>query len=130
VWSGRPHREPTAHAATRPKARLPGSRIATRSARAAKLRACGEAQLLKCHGIEALQLVRDVLGTGMTIESASAARGDTGKVRVSWWGGLFRRALRCMAVTFGYATAHAYLGAMTPPKKSCRHSGPSWLVSS
>jgi hypothetical protein len=41
--------------------------------------------LLKCHGIEGLQLVRDVLGTGMTIESASPARGDTGKVRVSWW---------------------------------------------
>jgi hypothetical protein len=56
----------------------------------AQLLARAETQLLTRDGAEGLQLVGDILGSGMTIEGASAARDDTGKSRIEWWGGLFR----------------------------------------
>jgi hypothetical protein len=59
-------------------------------------------------GDDGVSLVRDILGSGFTIEAAAARRGDRDKVRVSWWGGTFRRCLRHLAEICGFAVQCAY----------------------
>jgi hypothetical protein len=67
-----------------------------------------EKQLTQRAGEDGVDLIRDVLARGLTIEKASAMRGDADKTRVAWWGGLFRRSLRHLAEISGFAVPGAY----------------------
>ena len=53
-----------------------------------------EARIVTRFGREGLELMRDVLGSGMTLEHAARERGEVTKHDVGWWGGLFRACLR------------------------------------
>jgi hypothetical protein len=59
-------------------------------------------------GEDGVDLVRDVIGAGKTIERAAVERGDRERKRVEWWGGLFRRSLKHLAEISGFAVPHAY----------------------
>ena len=49
--------------------------------------------LLRRFGEDGVELVRDILGRGHTVQQAAHDRGDTTKQPVNWWGGFFRRCL-------------------------------------
>jgi hypothetical protein len=76
--------------------------------RAVKVLAQVEARLMRRYGDEGLQLLRDVLGRGCTIEVAARERGEATKDRIGWWGSFFRRCLKVLAVLLGHATKDAY----------------------
>lgn len=59
-------------------------------------------------GEEGLALIRDVLGEGMTIERAATLRGEDDKQSIRFFGSLFRRCLRHLAVVLGFAVKGAY----------------------
>jgi hypothetical protein len=59
-------------------------------------------------GDEGLMLIRDILGTGMTIERAAVLRGEADKQSIRFFGSLFRRCLRHLAVVLGFAVKGAY----------------------
>ena len=63
-------------------------------------------QLHRQHGGEGLSLVRDILVRGLTVEAAARMRGAATKAACGFWGALFRRCLRCLAIALGYATSN------------------------
>ncbi len=67
-----------------------------------------ETYLCNRHGSECIALVRAVAAQGLTVERFARERGETGRVRVKWWGGLFRRALEVLAEASGQAVKNAY----------------------
>src|SRR5258706_357259 len=67
-----------------------------------------EAALSQRAGDDGVDLIRDVLGAGKTIELAARERGDDDKQRIGWWGGTFRRSLRHLAEISGFAVQGAY----------------------
>jgi hypothetical protein len=67
-----------------------------------------ERELSQRAGDDGVELIRDVLGAGKTIESAARERGDDSGRRMEWWGGLFRRCLRHLAEISGFAVQGAY----------------------
>jgi hypothetical protein len=67
-----------------------------------------DAQIVQKLGEDGVELLRDILGRGMTIETAAAQRGEGDKHRVGWWGGFFRRCLRHLAEVTGFAVRNAY----------------------
>jgi len=56
-------------------------------------------------GQEGEAIVRDVLGAGMTLLLAAAARGLTTERELIYFGGRFREALETLAKVFGYTNA-------------------------
>jgi hypothetical protein len=67
-----------------------------------------EKRIAEQYGAEAVNLLRDVLGAGKTIQSAARERGEVSNDCMKWIGGFFRRCLRHLAVILGFATRHAY----------------------
>jgi hypothetical protein len=54
-----------------------------------------EGRLRKQYVAEAVTLVREVLGDGLTVERAARKRGDADKdLAIKWWGGMLRRSLQ------------------------------------
>jgi hypothetical protein len=68
-----------------------------------------EKGLRKRYGDEAVALVREVLGDGLTFEKAARRRGDGDRQRaVEWWGTMMRRCLQELAEASGNAVRGAY----------------------
>ena len=68
-----------------------------------------EAALFGRYGNTGVALVRDVLGSGKTIEAVAAERGDgADKQALKFWGSFFRRCLRALAEILGFVTVGAY----------------------
>ncbi len=74
---------------------------------AARLRRI-ETRLARRYGVEAVLLVRDVIGRGQPVHAAAAGRGEGDRPRREWWGGLLRRALAALAEICGHAVEGAY----------------------
>jgi hypothetical protein len=62
-----------------------------------------EAKVAIDHGEEGVLLLRDVVGREIRIQDAARERGDAHPTGVTWWGGYFRRSLRCLAEATGFA---------------------------
>jgi hypothetical protein len=56
-----------------------------------------ETRIARQFGGEGLQLVRDVLASGASIERAARARGDDDRPGQFFWGAFFRHCLRALA---------------------------------
>lgn len=65
-------------------------------------------RLAKVYGSEAVTLVREVLGAGLTIQRVATTRGEGTKTGRLYWGRLFGRCLRELAETSGFAVRGAY----------------------
>jgi hypothetical protein len=71
---------------------------------ASKELARANVRLARRIGALGLELVRDVLIRGQTIEAVAKARGDRSEREVRYWGGHFRRCLRVLAQVLGLST--------------------------
>jgi hypothetical protein len=65
-----------------------------------------EAKVAIEHGEEGVSLLRDVVGREIRIADAARERGQGHMT--TWWGGYFRRSLRCLAEVTGFAVRNAY----------------------
>jgi len=87
-----------------------------------------EAALSQRAGDDGVDLIRDVLGAGKTIELAARERGDDDNPRIAWWGGTFRRCLRHLAEITGFAVQDGGRQAAAHHEAQAhhaRHAGPA-----
>lgn len=67
-----------------------------------------EARIRNDHGRAGVNLVRDVLGDGLTIERSAKRRGGGGRQAAEWCGGTLRRCMEVLAEACGHAVRGAY----------------------